>query len=50
MIPGTTGVTAVEEGTFTEISEKMILNLTLKVLQNRQVRILEHLLEECERD
>jgi hypothetical protein len=28
-----------EEGTFTELVEKMVLDLTLKVLQNQQVRV-----------
>jgi hypothetical protein len=39
-IPGTTGVQAAEEGTFTQVSEKLILDLTFKVLQNQQVRVM----------
>jgi hypothetical protein len=31
-----------EEGTFTELVEKMVLDLTLKVLQNQQVRVKAH--------
>jgi hypothetical protein len=38
-IPGTTGITAVEEGQFTQLSEKMILDLQFKILQNQQVRV-----------
>ncbi|WCK56187.1 DUF3794 domain-containing protein [Aneurinibacillus sp. Ricciae_BoGa-3] len=48
-ITGTTGITRIEEGTFTQLSEKMILELTLKVLQNQQVRVPGNFFE-CEEE
>lgn len=37
-----------EEGTFTELEEKMVIELTLKVLQNQQVYMMEQ--EKCKKE
>lgn len=36
-----------EEGTFTKIEEKMVVEVTLKVLQNQQVKMQKHV---CKHD